>query len=994
MPDPKCVKLYYSDPVTSEQEDSGEEDPPHDVIEISDDSDCDADSADDNEEDEYDEHDDNDEEEQDEGDRGIVSFMNWENYGQAKRLHRLLSSAEGCIADFAFTGGFSSTPNPCLNIAGIGLIRLPITPDDAEKLYTHSFASGGKAEISGTDLEFRNPIWNTWLLDLMEKVTRGLGLDEAKMRTVSKLEKLVVYKADAMHDKATFDWSNRNPDDDGHCFGFLEVNLPCKFEGGSVSLECHNEKKTLDFQENGQFDVSIAAWHSGKDVKHVTAKVSSDYKVTLIYSLRTRTRFRSLEEQINSSATLIQAVRKLKKANDPVAYVLAGEYSYSALSNQSFKGQDRFIVRNLVQAAQKVGGLSVYCGYLDTTDCKITGYGYGESETSSDRGEIDETDFQNYHVAYISHTLTNMIHLVGPTRLFEGKHRSWEGPILTFGNQLSELTPDDTECGDCYWEGDYPETERSYQSPCIVIYPTSLTQSLDEQTKAESVSWKAIKAIVDGADEKEIDRFAKLSVLDGALQKLSQQAKNGVFQNYANVVFGPGGNINSVQPVRTSVIWPRSSDKSNHANLYTLFLQLFKLMELLPQNCRVFFNPILEDIFMQPAFLANGFFPIIRKVFTIMNWQPAVVTKFLRTIFIANPSENLRLQIDEDMKRSLSPDSPGLQIWKTMSGKCHEFIIEGIKERAHILVNDSQFGIYRDIKQVVGFSKQSMKLQKPPGFSPESHTPEPSDFGNAQVEATTQLCAYLLCIQNQPDAASLTAQFLDALQLPDIQRFPAYDANYLFDRYKAKVPTNITSLLPIAAEVYQLSYLSPASQDRSAAFKKFLNYFKDLVLVTYPCMKPPDIIHASLPPLNCGQPCPKKGCFLCASLNEFLLSPTAQRFSMNSAQGFKLHFKDVGRSLSNYAGANMIRIDFTQFDPASRTGDAKLEVTKRVVEQLERRVQIYALEVSERQRVLGAIGIKVGYDGTILEEPFYEDPEVAGCKPRTKRKAAEALYIE
>ncbi|KAK6337867.1 hypothetical protein TWF696_001345 [Orbilia brochopaga] len=961
-----------------------------------------------------------------------MSSFSWENYGQAKRLYRLLDKAEGCLEDFAFSKSFQVAPNPGLNVAGIGLIRLPVSPENAEKLYTSSTASAGVAEIQDDKIELRNPTWNTWIRGVTDTITPGLGLDETKMQIVSTLEKLIVYKSDAMHNTATLDWPKQKADENSDVFGFFEVSLPSNFEGGPVPLVCGNERKTAALGENPLFDVTIAAWHARQDVKHVTAQVSQGYKVTLVYNLRTKTQFRGPAAQMKDAADLIHALRKLKATNEPVAYVLADNYSDSdsRVDPQSFKGKDRLIVRNLVQAAQKVCGLSVYCGDLVTRDTYekpayhgYRGYGYEGSETSADPVGIDEFDYRNQHINDLSHTLECMVHLVGPTRVFAtgNDEEHWDGPILTFGSYLSDLEPYDTEHEGDEYEEDYVEIERCYRSSCLVIYPTSPMQALEEQTKSDNIRWKPIKEILDTCEKGQIDESFRTTlctaifkgclkrkftdsetveagkVMKEVLEKLPSCKKDGIFQNYLYLIFGPGGSVYSVQAQKSWQLSERRMAGSlNGSDLYSLLIQISKLMNTLPVSPKTHFYPMLEDIVSQPAFIDNGFAPLVRSIFDVLKWQPEeFLLKLLRLVFIANPSENLRLQIEEDMKKSLSSDSPHLRIWESISRKSHGFIIEGIKERATALVSENQKAVPGSFKQVVGYRIPTPQPRKPPpGLSPDSDPS--SDSGE---KATTdqgpnefilphlaQLRDYLLRIQSQPDATSLTAQFLDALQLPDLRSSPVYDLSHFYDSDLNYVAIDVAALLPIAKEVHKLYWSSQAPQTQSAALEKFLGYFKRIVFMAHSCVKPPNLVNSLLPPFS-QQPCPKRGCILCPPLDEFLVSPTAQRFQMESCHGFKTHFKEVHSKLNNYTAKGMIT-----YNIGTRTtnGNAVLEIDKRVRAQYEAMMKIFVRDVAERKRILNHIGITIGNDGTILSEPSYLSPDTGG-NSRKKRKASRSV---
>ncbi|KAF3934951.1 hypothetical protein ABW19_dt0208524 [Dactylella cylindrospora] len=446
MPDPKRVKLYYSDPLDPDSEDydededeegeESEEEVRHsirNVIEISDDS-------------EHGEEPEKRRKPQDEG----LNPQGHTNRAEAKGLYRELLKADSYIGNFAFSQTYSSTPNPGLYINGFGLLRLPISPENAKEIFrigngASNLPIDAVKEIDAAGLSCRNPAWGEWLDRITEEASKTLGI-VGELRVTLSLEKLRVYGSGEL---AGLNGAEpREP----QRVGTLELTLPSEFDGGMISLSHKSEKMDMEVFQACQYNIGIGAWYW--DVSRVYSPITKGYKVTLVYGLTTQTRHDLSAGKVCQTAALLDAVKEIRDSEEPVAYILREEYSTTAQKNLGFRGSDLFIVRNLIQAVNKVGSVALYCGDLISDDSKEVGE-YGEEDDYDD--EVDEEDYEDRDMEYISHSLENMTHLAGTIRDF-GRSNGFGSPILTFGSKLSEIDPFDSTME---WHRGYGQCETS-----------------------------------------------------------------------------------------------------------------------------------------------------------------------------------------------------------------------------------------------------------------------------------------------------------------------------------------------------------------------------------------------------------------------------------------------------------------------------------------------------------------------------------------------------
>lgn len=221
----------------------------------------------------------------------------------------------------------------------------------------------------------------------------------------------------------------------------LSIFLPGEFDEDtgvskiSYGSECMNIR-----HKDCRYDIGAQAWFS--DVQAIVEKPISPY-IQLIYSIKVGLQTRVLTAaRVAQPKTITTAVEAIRNSGLPAVFVLENLYSDHSIQSRAFEGRDPHIISNLIQAVNKVGDLALYCGDLETSDDREFDP-LEEDDIEDYRIEPenpDEYDYDNIYTEYISHKLERLKHLAGTTWEFDRK-TDWEGSILTFGDQLEDITP-------------------------------------------------------------------------------------------------------------------------------------------------------------------------------------------------------------------------------------------------------------------------------------------------------------------------------------------------------------------------------------------------------------------------------------------------------------------------------------------------------------------------------------------------------------------------
>ncbi|KAK6531786.1 hypothetical protein TWF694_002953 [Orbilia ellipsospora] len=196
-----------------------------------------------------------------------------------------------------------------------------------------------------------------------------------------------------------------------------------------------------------------------------------------------------------------------------------------------------------------------------------------------------------------------------------------------------------------------------------------------------------------------------------------------------------------------------SFNPSNLLNASTtreILHSLIDLMSFLPETVSSKFADTLERILTVRGFLTNGGYNMVGSVFTGMTWlSESAQADLFRRMCLANPNENFRRDLDEDLRNNLPSDSAECERWTTISLKSQEYIIEGIKQRLASIVCELKPLRYRPplYSEILGYKRKVSE-----------HSPD------IEESTSTQLLLYAVFICDPAQPETLMFQFLQAIQ--------------------------------------------------------------------------------------------------------------------------------------------------------------------------------------------------------------------------------------
>nr|XP_018914094.1 PREDICTED: uncharacterized protein LOC109042013 [Bemisia tabaci] len=304
---------------------------------------------------------------------------------------------------FAFSAVRPSLPNPGLFIPPYGLVGLPLSKDDAQKIISQARQSPfGKGEETVIDTSVRkswelntnqfslnNPDWKETEQEILESVILGLGLPKGMGRVSAELYKLLLYEPGA------FFKPHKDSEKAPGMFATLVISLPSPHEGGKLVMTFNGEKYEFETADFSAYRFSFAAWYS--DILHEVLPVKSGYRLVLTYNLIRQTNFeipsydlvRGRAQQL--SMLLKQYDLRVLQNDDELPAILIHklkhEYTPASLNLRSLKPPDLAQVSTLAQLATELD----FCIFLATLELKVN----ADEEYDDDDYKEKETRLKN-----------------------------------------------------------------------------------------------------------------------------------------------------------------------------------------------------------------------------------------------------------------------------------------------------------------------------------------------------------------------------------------------------------------------------------------------------------------------------------------------------------------------------------------------------------------------------------------------------------------------
>ncbi|KAF4617001.1 hypothetical protein D9613_008504 [Agrocybe pediades] len=403
--------------------------------------------------------------------------------------------------DLKFAGGFHhcalqpTAPNPCLHIAGLGLVGLPLSERDAKTVISvASLAPFGRGErtlvdkevrdtweIEPSKISFANPEWDKYIdQTVCVEVCRALGVTIGNIPPKMELYKLLLYE------KGSHFLPHQDTQKANGMFATVIILLPSAYTGGQVIVSHSSTTKTIDFSANSLLSTALLAWYT--DVKHEVKPVTSGYRFALSYNLihQSPAGIPRLKDTSDAALRLKRVLEKWREdkysdwKGNMMAYLLQHQYSSANLKEgiKCLKGTDLHRITFLRPIAEELG----FVVGLASLEHNISGQGedvgcYGGGRWGRRRyGYYDDySDYDDYEdevppmgeVESTSTTISDLVDLDGNILVGIGK-MDLDSDRLIPEDPFDDATPDDEEYEG--YQGNYGgQVDQWYRRTVLVL---------------------------------------------------------------------------------------------------------------------------------------------------------------------------------------------------------------------------------------------------------------------------------------------------------------------------------------------------------------------------------------------------------------------------------------------------------------------------------------------------------------------------------------------
>jgi predicted 2-oxoglutarate/Fe(II)-dependent dioxygenase YbiX len=254
-----------------------------------------------------------------------------------------------------------------LNIKGIGDVEFPISPAVAKSLVKHAkpakFGRKDKTiydptvrnvwEIPRSSLKISGARWKNGIASVLAKVGKDLAMpDDTNLN--AQLHNLLIYEP------GQFFAPHQDSEKLDDMVATLVVLLPSKFNGGSLVVDQHGDKKKFPVPRNVSDKLTFIAFYP--DCHHEVKKVTAGYRIAITYNLVVKNGRGKLSPIVNQGLTkslssYFQSGESRGdqgyRQNDPrwMVYLLDHQYTQKSLNWQLLKGADRAVASQMLFAA-------------------------------------------------------------------------------------------------------------------------------------------------------------------------------------------------------------------------------------------------------------------------------------------------------------------------------------------------------------------------------------------------------------------------------------------------------------------------------------------------------------------------------------------------------------------------------------------------------------------------------------------------------------------
>ncbi|KAL9005009.1 MAG: hypothetical protein Q9188_002190 [Gyalolechia gomerana] len=330
---------------------------------------------------------------------------------------------------FAAFGIIDSFVNPGISVAPIGIVRLPLSEEDAKTLVRASqkapFGKGNQTlvdesvrktwQIDAGEIQFLNQAWQRCLDQTVDNVTRELGIAGGSTNVRAEFYKMLLYEAGAMFKP------HQDTEKVAGMFGTLVICLPSKHTGGAVSLRHGGKSRKFDASKTSTFDASFITWFvlnfdpslNDCSPNFQIEPVQTGCRWVLTYNLIYTSQFpyqsaSALDARIEHFTEALTRWQDLIHAPEYLAYPLDHQYTDRNLKLAQLKGDDYHRARHVAQGCAAHGEFYVFLANMEL--CITDPNGEEEEEAQSALSlchvvDLEGSDLSMYNTMDISGTL-------------------------------------------------------------------------------------------------------------------------------------------------------------------------------------------------------------------------------------------------------------------------------------------------------------------------------------------------------------------------------------------------------------------------------------------------------------------------------------------------------------------------------------------------------------------------------------------------------------
>ena len=376
-----------------------------------------------------------------------------------------------------FASGTTEIPAPRLEVAGVGVVALPLLPAQARELIAVAerapYGRGADTlvdtkvrrtwQIGADQVRIGGKHWARTLEAILARAAEGLGISEP---IAVELYKLLIY------DQGSFFVSHRDTEKSPGMFATLVVVLPSVSTGGELVVRHKGREVRLDLHCDEPSEAAFAAFYA--DCVHEVLPVTSGCRLALVYNLLRKGKGPQLQppsyesEQARALA-LLREWAAFKRSPDEhvpkkLIYPLEHAYTPAEIGFDKLKGADAAVASVLAAAAPQAG-CDLHLALVSIEESGIAEY----TDSYSRRGRwSDEEEFEAGEVCDRDVHLSEWRRPDGNASAL-GELPIEEGEICP-PDALEDMDPDEEHFQEATGnEG--ASFERTYRRAALVVWP-------------------------------------------------------------------------------------------------------------------------------------------------------------------------------------------------------------------------------------------------------------------------------------------------------------------------------------------------------------------------------------------------------------------------------------------------------------------------------------------------------------------------------------------